>query len=90
MEVQASEKECSREVGSDNYVALGALPWSRLVHTLSLCPAVTVICAAPGVDGAWWRAQVVASYEETNEVEIRYVDYGGYKRVKVDVLRQIR
>lgn len=52
--------------------------------------AVTVICAAPGVDGAWWRAQVVASYEETNEVEIRYVDYGGYKRVKVDVLRQIR
>nr|XP_054316158.1 A-kinase anchor protein 1, mitochondrial isoform X2 [Pongo pygmaeus] len=51
---------------------------------------VTVICAAPGADGAWWRAQVVASYEETNEVEIRYVDYGGYKRVKVDVLRQIR
>ncbi|XP_025137044.2 A-kinase anchor protein 1, mitochondrial isoform X2 [Bubalus bubalis] len=51
---------------------------------------VTVICAAPGVDGAWWRAQVVAAYEDTNEVEIRYVDYGGYKRVKVDVLRQIR
>lgn len=57
---------------------------------LSSRPAVTVICAAPGADGAWWRAQVVASYEETNEVEIRYVDYGGYKRVKVDVLRQIR
>lgn len=89
MEVQASEKQC-REVGSDTYMALGALPWARLVHTLSSCPAVTVICAAPGVDGAWWRAQVVASYEETNEVEIRYVDYGGYKRVKVDVLRQIR
>lgn len=71
-------------------MALGGLPWARLVHTLSSCPAVTVICAAPGVDGAWWRAQVVASYEETNEVEIRYVDYGGYKRVKVDVLRQIR
>lgn len=32
----------------------------------------------------------MASYEETNEVEIRYVDYGGYKRVKVGVLRQIR
>lgn len=32
----------------------------------------------------------MASYEESNEVEIRYVDYGGYKRVKVDVLRQIR
>lgn len=67
-----------------------ALPCARPLHMLSSCPAVTVICAAPGVDGAWWRAQVVASYEETNEVEIRYVDYGGYKRVKVDVLRQIR
>ncbi|XP_075417671.1 A-kinase anchor protein 1, mitochondrial [Tenrec ecaudatus] len=51
---------------------------------------IAVICAAPGADGAWWRAQVVASYEETEEVEIRYVDYGGYKRVKVDALRQIR
>nr|XP_004670033.2 A-kinase anchor protein 1, mitochondrial [Jaculus jaculus]XP_045014733.1 A-kinase anchor protein 1, mitochondrial [Jaculus jaculus]XP_045014734.1 A-kinase anchor protein 1, mitochondrial [Jaculus jaculus] len=58
--------------------------------TLPTPVEITVICAAPGADGAWWRAQVVASYEETNEVEIRYVDYGGYKRVKVDVLRQIR
>ncbi|XP_067573404.1 A-kinase anchor protein 1, mitochondrial [Pseudorca crassidens] len=60
------------------------------IPTLPTPVEITVICAAPGVDGAWWRAQVVASYEETNEVEIRYVDYGGYKRVKVGVLRQIR
>ncbi|XP_008592739.1 PREDICTED: A-kinase anchor protein 1, mitochondrial [Galeopterus variegatus] len=60
------------------------------IPTLPTPVEITVICAAPGVDGAWWRAQVVASYEETNEVEIRYVDYGGYKRVKVDMLRQIR
>ncbi|XP_072603641.1 A-kinase anchor protein 1, mitochondrial [Vulpes vulpes] len=60
------------------------------IPTLPTPVEITVICAAPGVDGAWWRAQVVASYEESNEVEIRYVDYGGYKRVKVDVLRQIR
>ncbi|XP_006095657.1 A-kinase anchor protein 1, mitochondrial [Myotis lucifugus] len=60
------------------------------IPTLPTPVEITVICAAPGADGAWWRAQVVASYEETNEVEIRYVDYGGYKRVKVDVLRQIR
>ncbi|XP_021095576.1 A-kinase anchor protein 1, mitochondrial isoform X2 [Heterocephalus glaber] len=60
------------------------------IPTLPTPVEITVICAAPGLDGAWWRAQVVASYEETNEVEIRYVDYGGYKRVKVDVLRQIR
>ncbi|ELW61599.1 A-kinase anchor protein 1, mitochondrial [Tupaia chinensis] len=60
------------------------------IPTLPTPVEITVICAAPGADGAWWRAQVVASYEETDEVEIRYVDYGGYKRVKVDVLRQIR
>ncbi|KAM9853279.1 A kinase (PRKA) anchor protein 1b [Aulostomus maculatus] len=48
-----------------------------------------LICAAPAV-GAWWRAQVITFYNETNEVEIRYVDYGGYDRVKIDSLRQIR
>ncbi|XP_012521153.1 PREDICTED: A-kinase anchor protein 1, mitochondrial isoform X2 [Propithecus coquereli] len=41
------------------------------IPTLPTPVEITVICAAPGVDGAWWRAQVVASYEETNEVEIR-------------------
>ncbi|XP_034024467.1 A kinase (PRKA) anchor protein 1b isoform X2 [Thalassophryne amazonica] len=51
---------------------------------------VGVICAAPAVEGAWWRAQVITFYKETNEVEIRYVDYGGYDRVKIDTLRQIR
>uniref|UniRef100_A0A3Q1F7G9 A kinase (PRKA) anchor protein 1b n=1 Tax=Acanthochromis polyacanthus TaxID=80966 RepID=A0A3Q1F7G9_9TELE len=51
---------------------------------------VGVICAAPAVEGAWWRAQVITFYKETKEVEIRYVDYGGYDRVKIDSLRQIR
>ncbi|XP_051535797.1 A-kinase anchor protein 1, mitochondrial-like [Myxocyprinus asiaticus] len=51
---------------------------------------VGVICAAPAVDGAWWRAQVISFYKDSNEVEIRYVDYGGYDRVKIDALRQIR
>lgn len=51
---------------------------------------VGVICAAPAVEGAWWRAQVITFYKESNEVEIRYVDYGGYDRVKIDSLRQIR
>lgn len=55
-----------------------------------LCFAVGIICAAPGLDGAWWRAQVVGYIKESNEVEIRYVDYGGYDRVKIDTLRQIR
>ncbi|KAK2847504.1 hypothetical protein Q5P01_010503 [Channa striata] len=51
---------------------------------------VGVICAAPAAEGAWWRAQVITFYKDTNEVEIRYVDYGGYDRVKIDTLRQIR
>ncbi|XP_034384832.1 A kinase (PRKA) anchor protein 1b [Cyclopterus lumpus] len=51
---------------------------------------VGVICAAPAVEDAWWRAQVITFYKETDEVEIRYVDYGGYDRVKIDSLRQIR
>lgn len=55
-----------------------------------MCFAVGVVCAAPGVEGAWWRAQVVAYFKDTSEVEIRYVDYGGYERIKIDTLRQIR
>ncbi|XP_041097279.1 A kinase (PRKA) anchor protein 1b [Polyodon spathula] len=51
---------------------------------------VGVICAAPAVEGAWWRAQVINFYKDSSEVEIRYVDYGGYERVKIDALRQIR
>ncbi|XP_072909353.1 A kinase (PRKA) anchor protein 1b [Hemitrygon akajei] len=60
------------------------------IPTLTPPLEVGIICAAPAVDGAWWRAQVVAFFEETNEVEIRYVDYGGYERVKIEALRQIR
>ncbi|RLV90302.1 hypothetical protein DV515_00014492 [Chloebia gouldiae] len=51
---------------------------------------VGIICAAPGLDGAWLRAQVISYFEETDEVELKYVDYGGYDKVKVDTLRQIR
>ncbi|KAJ0063859.1 hypothetical protein NL108_012547, partial [Boleophthalmus pectinirostris] len=51
---------------------------------------VGVICAAPAGEGAWWRAQVITFFKESNEAEIRYVDYGGYDRVKIDTLRQIR
>ncbi|XP_055736475.1 A-kinase anchor protein 1, mitochondrial-like [Salvelinus fontinalis] len=58
--------------------------------TLPSPAEVGVICAAPAVEGAWWRAQVISFYKDTNEVEIRYVDYGGYDRVKIDTLRQIR
>ncbi|XP_067394150.1 A-kinase anchor protein 1, mitochondrial [Emydura macquarii macquarii] len=60
------------------------------IPTLPTPVEVGVICAAPGLDGAWWRAQVVGYFKDNSEVEIRYVDYGGYERVKIDTLRQIR
>ena len=63
---------------------------TQICLPLSLCTAVGLICAAPAVEGAWWRAQVISFFKETSEVEIRYVDYGGYDRVKIDTLRQIR
>ncbi|KFP74782.1 hypothetical protein N310_05115, partial [Acanthisitta chloris] len=60
------------------------------IPTLPTPVEVGIICAAPGLDGAWLRAQVINYFEETGEVELRYVDYGGYDKVKVDTLRQIR
>ncbi|XP_075024418.1 A-kinase anchor protein 1, mitochondrial [Calonectris borealis] len=60
------------------------------IPTLPTPVEVGIICAAPGLDGAWLRAQVISYFEETNEVELRYVDYGGYEKVKIDTLRQIR
>ncbi|XP_064250441.1 A-kinase anchor protein 1, mitochondrial [Passer domesticus] len=60
------------------------------IPTLPTPVEVGIICAAPGLDGAWLRAQVISYFEETDEVELKYVDYGGYDKVKVDTLRQIR
>ncbi|XP_054857080.1 A-kinase anchor protein 1, mitochondrial [Eublepharis macularius] len=60
------------------------------IPTMPTPVEVGVVCAAPGMDGAWWRAQVVGYFKDAGEVEIRYVDYGGYERVKIDTLRQIR
>ncbi|KAG8122693.1 putative A-kinase anchor protein [Naja naja] len=60
------------------------------IPTMPTPVEVGVVCAAPGVEGAWWRAQVIGYFKDASEVEIRYVDYGGYERVKIDTLRQIR
>lgn len=50
---------------------------------------VGVICAAPMLNG-WYRAQISAVCEETDECDIKYVDYGGFCRVQGSLLRQIR
>ncbi|XP_060752107.1 A-kinase anchor protein 1, mitochondrial isoform X1 [Tachysurus vachellii] len=49
-----------------------------------------VLCAAPSPDGAWWRAQVIQHYKDSDIVQIRYVDYGGYVTVNLTSLKQIR
>lgn len=48
-----------------------------------------VICAAPVMDG-WFRAQTIEVYDETDEVLVKFVDYGGYLRIAASELRQIR
>ncbi|KAL3856694.1 hypothetical protein ACJMK2_011419 [Sinanodonta woodiana] len=50
---------------------------------------VGVICAAPMLNG-WYRAQIMAVYEEMNECDVKYVDYGGYSRIQSSMLKQIR
>lgn len=60
------------------------------IPTLPTPAEVGILCAAPVGPSVWWRAQVMAYFEDAEEVEILYVDYGGYNRVKIDTLRQIR
>ncbi|XP_018425837.1 PREDICTED: A-kinase anchor protein 1, mitochondrial [Nanorana parkeri] len=60
------------------------------IPTLPTPAEVGILCAAPVGPSVWWRAQVMAYFEDTEEVEILYVDYGGYNRVKINTLRQIR
>ncbi|ESO95396.1 hypothetical protein LOTGIDRAFT_215053 [Lottia gigantea] len=48
-----------------------------------------VICVAPLSDG-WYRAQVVQVYIDLQECDIKFVDYGGFERVPMSQLKQIR
>lgn len=48
-----------------------------------------VICAAPMLNG-WYRAQIMAVHEASDECDIKYVDYGGYSRISSMCLKQIR
>ncbi|KAF4082335.1 hypothetical protein AMELA_G00150370 [Ameiurus melas] len=65
-------------------------------YSHSGCPSLPtpveagVLCAAPSPDGTWWRAQVIQHYKDSNFVQIRYVDYGGYVTVNLASLKQIR
>ncbi|KAK7087594.1 A-kinase anchor protein 1, mitochondrial-like [Littorina saxatilis] len=48
-----------------------------------------IICAAES-EGQWYRAQLVQVYPAEDECDIKFVDYGGYTRVPVNTLKQIR
>ena len=51
-----------------------------------------VICAAPMYDTGcnWIRSQIVQSYPETDEIELKSVDFGGYMTSQGCLMRQIR
>ena len=53
--------------------------------------AVGCYCAAPAYtyDG-WYRAQVIQPTGNQDEVQILYMDYGGFARVSASTLRQLR
>ena len=38
----------------------------------------------------WYRAQIMAVFDGTDECDIKYVDYGGYSRISSQCLKQIR
>lgn len=63
---------------------------SEHLNIVSIFLTAGVLCAAPSPDGAWWRAQVIQHYKDSNLVQIRYVDYGGYVTVNLSSLKQIR
>lgn len=48
-----------------------------------------MVCAAPAL-GGWYRALTVDVYDSSNEVLVKFVDYGGYTRLPASDLKQIR
>jgi A-kinase anchor protein 1 len=63
--------------------------FTTLTFDVDLSLAVGIICAAPMFNG-WYRALVVNVYDDSDEVDIKFVDYGGYSKVQACLLRQIR
>lgn len=59
------------------------------VPTLPRPVDMGIICAAPVLAG-WYRAQTIAMFDDTDEVLVKFVDYGGYSRLSAMDLRQIR
>ncbi|XP_033102199.1 A-kinase anchor protein 1, mitochondrial-like [Anneissia japonica] len=50
---------------------------------------VGIICVAL-INESWCRAQVIAVHTDTDEIDVKLLDYGGYTRLDQACLRQIR
>ncbi|XP_076453378.1 uncharacterized protein LOC143288608 [Babylonia areolata] len=73
----------------------------RLSHFMNVCygdpsaPSLPrpveegIICVSES-EGQWYRAQIVEVYPVEDECSLKYVDYGGYARVAISTLKQIR
>ncbi|XP_032231312.1 A-kinase anchor protein 1, mitochondrial [Nematostella vectensis] len=52
---------------------------------------VGTYCAAPAYTyNGWYRSQVLGPTASPDEVEVKYLDYGGYSRIAASSLRQLR
>lgn len=56
---------------------------------LFVCIVENTVCVAHSV-GAWYRAMILSTDEETDMSYIKFLDYGGYAYVENSKLRQIR
>jgi len=52
-------------------------------------PSPGMIVAIPIING-WYRGMIVNVQQDTCECDVKFVDYGGYSRVPIASLRQIR
>ncbi|CAG0922295.1 unnamed protein product [Notodromas monacha] len=48
-----------------------------------------MVCVAPA-QGGWFRSQVMSHENDSENVTIKFLDYGGYAELPVESLRQIR
>lgn len=48
-----------------------------------------LICAAQQ-QGTWYRAEIVEYFDDSQEIMIKFMDYGGYATVYKSSIKQIR
>ncbi|XP_041349946.1 A-kinase anchor protein 1, mitochondrial-like [Gigantopelta aegis] len=72
-----------------NHFMMACYSQDQMVPGLPRPIEVGVICACVS-GGGWYRAQIMSVIEDSDECDVKYVDYGGYARVQAPSLKQIR